>query len=125
MDSYLAAVFTSPEAARAAHADLLRLGMDVLSAVVYGRGLDGNLVKADAQTLVQADLSGAAQEALDELDAQLPNGAYALFAHVRENDPSLVNAMVAQHGGTVFRHNAPDLQSTGFHRFLEAASLYG
>jgi len=132
MENYIAAVFDSKERAIAFHAALLRLHDDrlrVKRAGVYGRGVGGDVSLQDTETDFEGFLDvlmvspGSQQEAVDELNEKLPVGSYALLAHVSESDPQVLDGMVREYGGTVYRRTCASLESAGYHRFIDSSSL--
>ena len=128
MEAYIAAVYPTKDAAVSAHAELQRLSpIAILRAGVYGRGRTGDVVLQDQETTAGFDFSalpgGEGREALDELNEKLPDGAYALVAHVDEQDPRVLDDFVAANGGRLYRKSLPDLRSEAMQRFTDAASM--
>jgi hypothetical protein len=131
MENYVAAVFGTRERAIAFHAALLHPhdGLHVNRAGVYGRGEDGDVCLQDTKTDLEGVLDfsnvfgGAQEEALDELNEKLPDGSYALLAHVSESDPTVLDALAQQYGGKVYRRSSASLETAGYHRFIDSSSL--
>ena len=129
MDGYIAAIYSSEQQALSAHAQLAHAqgnSFTVIRSGVYGRDADGNVALVDAPTqwgLDLGSLSGAAQEAVDELNEKLPAGAYALLAHVAEVDESGLDEFAQQSGARLYRRSQDELKSTGFSRFTDATRL--
>ena len=132
METYVATVFPSKEQAISGHARLLQLAQQgavkVERAGVYGRTAGGDLGLVDVEAPNPVfDLSalpgGAGQEVLDELDAALPGGAYALVAHLNEGDSSVVDQAMGACGGTVHRRPMNDLNGAAYQRFMNASKL--
>ncbi len=133
MESYIAAIFTTHEAAIAAHADLQRAvnagALDVRSASVYERNAAGDLDLADVETAFppshdMANLpGGAGDEALDELNAALPAGDHVLLIHAGDTASDAIDAIVVAHGGTIVRRSMSELQTDAYQRFIGASSM--
>jgi hypothetical protein len=133
MESYTAAVFATHDAAIAAHADLQRQvnagAVNVTSAAVYERGADGDLALADVETALPPsfDLStlpgGEGDEALDELNAALPDGDHVLLIHADDAAVSAIDAITSAHGGRIIRRSLSDLRSDAYQRFIGAATM--
>lgn len=133
METFIAAIFTTHEAAIAAHADLQREvnagALDVRSAAVYERDAAGDLDVADVETAFPPSLDianlpgGAGDEALDELNAALPSGDHVLLIHALETASDAIDAIVAAHGGTIVRRSLSELQDDAYQRFIGASSM--
>jgi len=132
MDNYIAAIFDTKERAEALNAALLQLhhdGVRLKYAGVYGRGPSGSVQLEGSETSLGGFLDtlpsamAGEQEALDELSEKLPAASYALLAHVIESDPSVIDGMVAQYGGTINRRTRNGLESAGFDRFIDSTSM--
>lgn len=131
MENYIAAVFGTKAQAIAFHAALLRHydGLHVKRAGVYGRGADGEVCLQDTETDFEGFLdflnvsSGSQEEAVDELNEELPNESYAVLAHVTESDPTVVDDLAEQYDGRVYRRTSASLESAGYHRFIDSSSL--
>jgi len=128
METFIAAMFPSPEEAFAGHARLVELAhqgsVRIERAAVYGRDARGKLIRADEETAGVAlfDPSmlpgGAGGEVLAELREALPPGACALVAHLFETDQSIVDRAMVACGGTVYRRPMADLESEGYVRMM-------
>jgi len=133
METFVAAVFPTKDQAIGGHKRLLQLAEDgsivVERAAVYGRQPDGELGPVDLDTSVPVlfDLSslpgGIGQEVLDELDSAMPDGAYALVAHLLEHDGTVVDPAMVACGGTVYRRPTSDLRHDAYVRFMDASKL--
>jgi hypothetical protein len=128
MENFVGGIFSTKDQAIAAHVALLQLSqqgsLSIESAAVYGRNSMGDLAPVDGGAGNPNDLEfadgGSGQEALDELNESLPEGAYVLLAHVVESDPSIVDAAVTSAGGTVERRSLGQLDSAASSRFADA-----
>lgn len=133
MESYIAAIFATHDAAIAAHADLQRAvsagALDVRSASVYERNAAGDLELADVETAFppQLDIAnlpgGAGDEALDELSAALPDGDHVLLIHAGDRAADAIDAIVAAHGGRIVRRSVSELKADAYQRFIGASSM--
>lgn len=130
METFIAAVFASQSDAEAFQTALLSdRRIDVKRTGVYGRNVDGELAlqgdETDKEDLLDllAVSQASQQEAVDELNEQLPTGSYALLALVSESVPSVVDDLAREYGGTVYRRAPARLETDGFHRFTDASGL--
>ena len=133
IESYVAGIFPTLERADSARQSLKRLasegGVVLYGARCYARTAQGVEPAtprdvADSALLDPSAVAGGTDdEAIDELNERLPEGRSALLAHVGETDPSLVDDVVRSAGGTVFRRSLAEIEASGFHRFLSAASI--
>ncbi|MBV8432697.1 MAG: hypothetical protein JO029_00280 [Candidatus Eremiobacteraeota bacterium] len=131
-ESYVAGIFPTLEQADSARQSLKRLasegGLVVYAARCYGRtarGVEPVTPRdvADSGLLDPSAFAGGTDdEAIDELNERLPEGRSALLAHVAETDPALVDDVVRSAGGAIFRRSVDEIEASGFHRFLSAAS---
>jgi hypothetical protein len=124
MENFVAGIFSTREPALEAYAALTQLGtLQMQSAGVYARNLEGDLTLESEGFGTAGDLafadSGAGQEALDELDADTPDGAHVLLLHIDEADPTSVDEIVLSHGGAVVRRSIGELESSVARRFAD------
>ncbi|HTA40425.1 MAG TPA: hypothetical protein VK760_15175 [Candidatus Acidoferrales bacterium] len=125
MENFVAGIFGSAEPALEAYYASIQLAaqetFQVLSAAVYTHDAEGELAPetpdmGTANDLAFAD-SGAGQEALDELNAEAPEGSHVVLLHIVESSPSSVDATLRSFGGTVVRRSLAELESAGARRF--------
>ena len=133
MESFIAGVFATHDAAIAAHADVERQvsagAFAVRSATVYERNAAGDLDVADVETALPPSLDisnlpgGAGDEALAELDAKLPGSDHVLLVHADDSALAAIEAIVAAHTGSIVRRTQSELQSNAFGRFIDSSSM--
>jgi len=133
VESFIAAIFQTHDAAIAAHADLLRQvnagALDIHSAAVYERNAAGELDLADVETAFPPnfDISnlpgGSGDEALAQLDAALPASDHVLLIHADDGALAGIEAIVEAHNGTIVRRSQSELQSDAYKRFIDSTSM--
>lgn len=119
MEDFVAGIFPTIDEALAAHGVLDSLpqqgALRIEFAAVYGRDTIGDLALNDTPTGNANDLEfadgGAGQEALAELSESIPEGSFALLAHVFESDPAIVDNAMVSAGGVVQRRSLGQLNS--------------
>jgi hypothetical protein len=133
MESFIAAIFQTHDAAIAAHADLQRQvnagSLDIDNAAVYERNAAGELDLADVEAAFPPSLDvanlpgGSGDEALSELDAALPASDHVLLIHADDGALPGIEAIVEAHDGTIVRRSQSELQSDAYKRFIDSTSM--